>query len=716
MSAKNGLRPAFLQPAFLQPRLPALCLGLLLSAVACAPTLRGVPGEDSGPGDPDVGFPDGGIGEDELALTRLAPRNGPFLGGNEVLLRGGGFARGMAVEIGGRLVDAPDLDVVDANRARILAMPAGEPGLADVVVTRPDGATVRLEDGYTYNALALEPTRGSVSGGTRVTITGMATDFVEGDEFLFGRRPCTDVEVVSASTYRCKTPASARGVQDVTYVPSAERDTPLESIVLEEAFEFYDASDPTFGGLAGGPLEGTLNVSVVDVVSGLAVSDAFVFVGDQAGEHQGLTNILGQITFSGDDLFGRQAVHAAKSCYETTSWVAFDAQNVSIFLTPWFDARCAPPGGGGGGGGNRAGAFVSGELIWTVGIEFEALHPNPWDNLPEPQDDWTRVAYVYATQRCAGTSPECINPDPAVGGSIQRVVESAPGTRGYPYRIYVRPAAFAVYSVAGLENRSTGEFVPHLMGIARNILAGPGQEVEGADMVMNVPLDRSLHVQLEELPAGTASGPNRFEVSADIDLGGEGVIVRRVLGESLDVAKADTNEEPFHFGALPAIEGALSDARYRVEAGWLTGNIGSDPVAIARITGIVDLDSEVTLRGFPPIAAPTAPAFGEAIPEDRILRWESEGGAEPDYYFIGFVDSNRNPVWRHFVRGDQTSAPMPNLADIPGLDFEDIGDGLITWFIYAVRIPGFDFDEMTYGDLRTSRWNAWSFDTHTTRP
>ncbi|MFK8000339.1 MAG: IPT/TIG domain-containing protein [Polyangiales bacterium] len=695
-------------------------MGALLFSTACIPPLLSEPPaprqEDTGPqGNPDVGFPDGGIGGNDLALTRLAPGNGPFLGGNEVLVRGGGFEDGMTIEIGGRLVDAPDLDVVDQNRALILAMPAGEPGPADVVVTLADGSAVTLADGYTYNALALDPSRGSVSGGTRVTITGMATEFAEGDVVLFGRRPCTDLEIVSTSTLRCETPASAPGYVDVTYMPS-ERDPALEPIVLEDAFEFYDASDPTFGGLAGGPLEGTLNVSVFDAATGLPVPDAFVFVGDQAEEHQGLTNILGQITFSGDDLFGQQVVHAAKFCYETTSWVAFDAQNVSIFLTPWLDLRCGDPGSGGGAGAGRSGAFVSGELIWTAGIEFEVVNPNPWDNVPEPRNsDWTRVAYVYATQPCAGTSPSCTNPDPSTGGSIQRIVESSPGRRGYPYRIFVRPAAFAVYSLAGLENRRTREFVPYVMGIARNILAGPGEEIDGADMVMNIPLDHYLDVRLEDLPEPTVLGPNRFEVSADVDLGGEGVIVRRVFGESLDVATAVTKDQPFRFYAQPAIQGALSDGRYRVEAGWVTGSFGSDPVTVARLAGIRDVDSEVVVRGFPPIAVPTAPAFGERIPDDRILRWESEGGTEPDYYFIGFVDSNNNPAWRYFVRGDQTSAPIPNLADIPGLDLEDIEDGLISWFIYAVRIPGFDFDEMTYRDLRRSSWNAWSVDTHTAR-
>ena len=645
-------------------------MGALVSSSACIPPLLSEPPaprqEDSGPqGNPDVGFPDGGIGGNDLALTRLAPGNGPFLGGNEVLVRGGGFEEEMTIEIGGRLVDTPDLEVLDQNRARILAMPAGEPGPADVVVTLLDGTSVRMEDGYTYNVLALDPTRGSVSGGTRVTVTGMATDFAEGDEILFGRRPCTDVEIVSTNTLRCVTPAAAPGFADVTYVPSPEREPALEPIVLEDVFEFYDTSDATFGGLAGGPLEGTLNVTVIESLTGLPLPDAYVFVGDEPGEYQGLTNIRGQITFSGDDLFGRQVVHAAKTCFETTSWVAFDAQNVTIFLTPWLDPSCGDPGGGGGVGAGRAGAFVSGELIWTAGIEFEVVNPNPWDNVPEPRNsDWTRAAYVYATQPCAGTSGRCTNPDPSTGGSIQRVVEASLGRRGYPYRIFVRPAAFAVYGLAGLENTRTREFVPYVMGIARNILAGPGQEIEGADMVMNIPLDHYVDVRVEDLPEGGVIGPNRFEVSADIDLGGEGVIVRRIFGESLDVATAVTKDQPFRFYAQPAIQGALSDGRYRVEAAWVTGSFGSDPSTTARVTGIREVDSEVVVRGFPPIAVPTSPAFGERIPEDRILRWEAEGGSQPDYYFIGLVDSNNNPAWRFFVRGDETSAPKIGRAHV----------------------------------------------------
>jgi hypothetical protein len=119
-NGKKSQRPTW-------PLLQALWVCLLLSSAACAPTLRepGLGLGDSGDsGNPDARFPDGGIGDNELALTRLAPGNGPFLGGNQVLVRGGGFVEGMTIEVGGRLVDGPDLDVVDSNRALILASQA----------------------------------------------------------------------------------------------------------------------------------------------------------------------------------------------------------------------------------------------------------------------------------------------------------------------------------------------------------------------------------------------------------------------------------------------------------------------------------------------------------------------------------------------------------------------------------------------------------------
>lgn len=662
-------------------------------------------GSDSGDAG---GFPDTGVDRDRLVVTRVAPAHGPFIGGNAAIVRGGGFTAESFVSVGGRDVQPADIDFLDPNRLSIV-LPAGDPGPADVTV-RVGDTEATLPDGYTYDSVYIEPSRGSTGGGTLVTLTtspgaeGVA--FEEGDEVFLGDAPCEGLQIISETVATCVTPPSAIGSVDVRVAFNGTG----SSATIPDGFEYYDSSDPFAGGLGGGPLAGTMNVTVIDATTGMAVDGAFAILGeDLSTVHQGLTGLTGQIAFSGEDVVGDQTVHVAKHCYEKTSFVSFDAQDVTIFLIPWMDPMCGmgmgeppPPGRG------RSGAFVSGELIWTGPNE---MGPNPWDNIPPPRTGWERVAYVYTTQRCAGSDFSCINPDPGLGGSTQRVLESPLGVRGYPYRIFVRPAAFAVYALAGLENRVTGEFLPYVMGVARNVLAGPGEEIMDVNFVMDIPLDHYLDVRLDGIPGEARTGPDRFELAADIDLGGEGVIVRRVNGVDLDVLGSRRAERAFRFFAQPALLGTLENGRYRVESGWLTGDFGGEPSSHVRRTGIREVDTEVVMDGWLGIPQATSPAFGERIPSDRVLRWEAEGGITPDLHLVLMLGGDGNPAWRMFVPGDRNTAPIPNLDSIP--EISDIASGFVTWVVYAIQIPGFDFDEVSYDDLGDRSWSAWALDIFT---
>ncbi|HBQ16344.1 MAG TPA: hypothetical protein DEF51_36185, partial [Myxococcales bacterium] len=145
----------------------------------------------------------------------------------------------------------------------------------------------------------------------------------------------------------CRTPPMAAGTVDVTVTDSEDG----SETVAQDAYSYYDSSDPRSGGLGGGPIEGAINVTVVNAMTGAPVPDAFAIVGeDTATEHQGLTDSLGQITFSGPDILPPATVHIAKHCFEKTSVVAFDARDVTVFLVPWMDPMCGmggeppPPG------------------------------------------------------------------------------------------------------------------------------------------------------------------------------------------------------------------------------------------------------------------------------------------------------------------------------------------------------------------------------------
>jgi hypothetical protein len=653
---------------------------------------------DAGQGDAGRAFPDSGIGFSELTVQRIVPDHGPFMGGTVAVIRGAGFTADAEVTIGGRLVQPADTTLIDDRRLRVI-VPAGEVGPADVLV-RVGEDEIILPDGYTYDAISVDPGRGSISGGTLVNIVGSGTLFEDGDTVTFGRLGCDDLTVVSETRLTCRTPPGSAGTVDVTVVRAADG----TEITAPDAFTYYDSTDPISGGLGGGPLMGTMNVTVLNGATGDPLPDAFVMVDEDISTlHQGLTDLRGQVSFSGDDLIGRHTVHAAKHCFEKTSFVTFDASDVTIFLIPWMDPMCGE-GGEPPVGRPRQGTFINGELIWRGPNEYG---PNPWTNIPPPRANEIKVAYVFTTQASL-TQP---NPDPAIGG-LQRVLEILPPDDeehlGYPYRIFARPAGLAVYALAGLENTTTGEFIPYIMGIARNVLGGPGEEVRGADMVMNIPLDHTVDVRLSGLPAETARGPNRFKTEAYIDLGGEGLIVRQVNLESLDIVRSRTSANPFRFWGQPALYDALSDGRYRFIAGWYTGDFDAQPYSVVVRQGVRDVAAETVLDGFVGIPRAMSPELGARIPADRILRWEANGGVQPDFHIVLMIGGDGNPAWRHFAPGDVTEAPIPDLSSIP--DIDDISGGFITWVVYAVRVPGVRFDEFTYDYLADRYWEAYALD------
>jgi len=655
---------------------------------------------DAGPPPEDLGtsFPDTGIGSSDLVLARVVPDHGSFRGGNEVVLRGSGLSLDAVVTFGGRMVQPADMELIDSRRLQVI-VPAGEVGPADVSVTLED-ETVTLEDGYTYDAIYVEPDRGSVAGGTFVSIVGQGTNFAEGDTVTFGRSACAEVTVVSPTRITCRTPPLSASTVDVTVTHTMDGTT----TVAPDSYTYYDTSDPFGGGLGGGPVSGTVNITVLNATTGAPVDGATVFLGDGTGPYVGDTDVGGRITFSGSDLVGAQVVTGSKFCFEKTSFVAADASDVTMFLVPWTDPMCGmgsgmpPPGRG------RSGSYISGSLIWRGPSEFS---PNPWLNIPPARPNEIKVAYVYATQ----LSIDLANPDPAQPGTIQRVLEAIPDPlpgdeRGYPYRIFVRPGSMAVYALAGLENSTTGEFIPYVMGVARNVLAGPGEEIEDRDMIMNITLDRSVDVVMTGLPARARSGPSRYKVRAAVDLGGEGVIVRVVNDSEIDTLRRRTNDGPFRLVSQPALYDALSDGRYRIDAGWFTGDFDGLPYTQIVRTGIVGVDRPIEMGGYLGIPQATSPAYGAPLPADRILRWSADGPT-PSLHVVLMNGGDGNPAWRQFLPGDVREAPIP---DTTALGVADIARGDVFWQVYAVTIPGFDFDTFSYAYLNDRYWEKSAVD------
>ena len=267
-----------------------------------------------------------------------------------------------------------------------------------------------------------------------------------------------------------------------------------------------------------------------------------------------------------------------------------------------------------------------------------------------------------------------------------------------------------MYALAGLENLTDGRFIPYVMGVGRNVLAGPGEMVEGVDIVMNIPLDHYLEVELTELPMEALTGPDRFRLRANIDLGGEGVIVPIVNDQNLDIVRRRDASRSIRFVSQPSLDGALSDGRYRVEAGWFTGDFDGQPYTVAVENGVTAVDSTLVIGGFLGIPQASAPDRRELLPADRVLRWTADG-PDPDLHVVLIVDPTGNPAWRLFLPGNVRAAPIPDLSSIEGID--DIGTGFMTWAVFAISVPGFVFDEFRYEYLSDRFWSRWAVDYYT---
>ncbi|MFO0744342.1 MAG: IPT/TIG domain-containing protein [Myxococcota bacterium] len=261
-----------------------------------------------------------------LRVSGIAPAHGPVAGGTEVQIEGSGFGPGAVVRIGA--LPATNVHVAD-NGARISCKTAlGSPGEANVRVIM-SGQVATLENGFTYDGppavWAVDPPAGAMAGGTLVAIHGNGFPTRGTVEVLFGDQPAVDVDVRSDQLIVATTPPG-----DVGQVPVTVSGDGVEA-THPRGFTYFDPSASP--GTWGEPIDGNLNVTVIEANSGARVAGAFVLVGPSLStSHRGYTNTDGQITFSGADLIGEQTVSASAQGYQVFQLGGFDAENVTIAI------------------------------------------------------------------------------------------------------------------------------------------------------------------------------------------------------------------------------------------------------------------------------------------------------------------------------------------------------------------------------------------------
>ncbi|MBL8626631.1 MAG: IPT/TIG domain-containing protein [Myxococcales bacterium] len=629
------------------------------------------------------------------------PDHGPFRGGTIATIRGGGFRESDEVWIGGRRVQGQRY--IDSRRFEI-STPPGDPGVATVEVRRGGGGASR-DQAFTFDAIALDPPSGSVAGGTFVTVTGFGTDFVDGAVVTFDGVPATGVTVQNAQRLTAYAPPGVAGDADVTIRTTADQ------YRADRAYTYFTTGDPNSGGLAGGHLAGTLNVVVIDQYTKDGIPGAFVAVGDpNTTAYRGTTDALGQITFSGPDLVGPQTVVAWAADHEVASFHCFDAANVTI----WLRSPIPPPAEGPPPVGT-SGARIRGHVVFGDGV---GLGSPFWNLVPEPRTP-TEKKRIYVTSAANGLTGAPAWPVAPID------YEFEPARLAWPYEVAARPGALAVVAIAGLydsaldpDGNGNDGFEPFAMGVARGVLVGPGEDKTGVDIVVNVPLDSALRVQLRDPPALDTPGwrgPTKYIFRGGTDLGGEGLIHFGKHGLRLPpTAQLQAGEVELPPGAtsltvgrIPALAMAVADGSYAMSAGAYTAG-GGPPFSVRVVRGVTSTTTPVVIDDFLPVPRATDPAPA-GVATGRHLRFTGEPPADavPTFRLHMLSSGTGDPVWRGITCGAMTDVPLPDLSSI-GVVYPPPGE-VVTWVSWAITTPG-SYDTFSYRWLGSAYWRAYASD------
>ncbi len=493
-----------------------------------------------------------------LRVDQVSPAAGPATGGTRVTIDGSGFTQGLAVRIGA--LQATSVSVESATRI-VATTAAGSPGRASVRVIG-SGNAAALPNAFLYESepalWVVDPPTGSVSGGARVRLHGAG--FPDRVEVFFQGKPARDIVVVSETEILVTTPSNEVGPVEVE-VRSTSLAAPLSA---PGAYVYFDpAANP---GTWGEPIDGTVNITVLDARSGGRVKGAFVMLGASTSTtYRGYANDNGQITFSGPDLVGDQTVTASFTGYQGFQLAGFDAENVTIPLEK--AATCADIAD------MPCDSVTEPPPVATVVLEIVGSAKGPtmpfgacsdWTDAPEglcsacASDaecgdgaicrelgaEGTFCSTACTTDVDCGSGFVCLDP---TGMELEKRCVPPPGTPAtycdltegslfdqvrihYPgvwvppsnrVQITSRLGDFAAFCWDGTEVR--GNFRPHSLGVTRGLGAYRDGELVEAEVRIDIPLGRVVTIEVDR-PTLSQLRNELASLRVGLNLGGDGTI------------------------------------------------------------------------------------------------------------------------------------------------------------------------------------------------
>lgn len=192
------------------------------------------------------------------SISSIFPVEGPTSGSTSLTITGGNFRSGPPdVYVGGVMA----INVVFNSSSQLVCdTPANVSGLADVRVVNDDGQEDTLEDAFLYvgppTVTGINPTSGSSSGNTAVTVTGTGFNTGSMTTAAVGGLQLTGLQILSNTTLTGNTQAHAEGLVDVVVTTTGGMDT------LVNGYEYFDS--PTISNLSAteGPTGGNTHVVI----------------------------------------------------------------------------------------------------------------------------------------------------------------------------------------------------------------------------------------------------------------------------------------------------------------------------------------------------------------------------------------------------------------------------------------------------------------------
>ncbi|MCC6619976.1 MAG: IPT/TIG domain-containing protein [Deltaproteobacteria bacterium] len=655
-----------------------------------------------------------------VAIERVTPSRGPAAGGTAITIEGAGFHAGMSVRVGA----LPAVEVaIEGTRIRAKT-PPGSPGPATVRVLA-SGAVASAPGAFTFEGApavwAVDPPRGAVAGGTIVRVRGAG--FPASPEVLIGDAAADVLGIEPDGAIRVKTPPG-----DVGLVPVRVRGGGVD-VAHPRGFVYIDpAANP---GTWGDPIDGALNVTVIEARSGARVPSAFVLVGDVlTTKHRGYTDINGQITFSGDDLLGEQRVTASVPGKQIFQLGGFDAENVTLAVeriptcqdladipcdmivdpppsatldatiigstkgptipfgacADWPDAPnglcqpcaidddCVALGGGSGGGVSGGGPEGFGPArcaeLGSAGAFCSA------GCVTDADCPGTFVCLdptgVDEDRRCVPPPGEwaayCDVTEPDMGSEQLIPYPGVPVEADRTVSFTTRLGNFALFCWGGEIVRT--EFRPRYLGVARHLGAFEDGGVVTAEVKLDIPLDEEVVIEIDRPTLGPVSDENTL-LRTLMNLGGDGVLEfppQRAFGQ-----------RRFTMTVPARLDGALYDATWdlfaQVEVPSLNGGSAALEPGLKDLNPVIDYALEDGDDGaWTPITG-----FTHTIRALAIVRGASGGGDGSEAMLAvgddGLVARSFNGTWAWQQSG--TERDLHTVAVAPEADPDGVQRAII---------------------------------------